>query len=66
MGKIFLTRLGNGRALWKASNANIEIQYVHVSFDATLNYETAKAKTMYAKYQQEQERMKQQETVSQL
>lgn len=61
-----LPRLGNGRALWKASNANIKIQYVHVSFDATLNYETAKAKTMYAKYQQEQERMKQQETASQL
>lgn len=61
-----LPGLGNGRAKWTASNANIAIEYVHVSFSASLTYQTDESIKLYNKYEQELKRNKQQETASQL
>lgn len=61
-----LPRLGNGLAKWAASNASISIEYVHVSFSATLAYDTKEASKLWAAYVKAQSEKKHQETASQL
>ena len=61
-----LPQLGAGRAVWKADNANIEIDYVHVSFNATLTYQNDKAKSLYSQFQREEAQRKREETAGQL
>lgn len=61
-----LPRVGGGYAKWNASNANILIEYDHLSFDAYLTYETGKARKLLDAYSKEKERKKQNTTVNQL
>lgn len=61
-----LPNLGNGLAKWTASNADIKIEYVHVSFTATLAYDTKEASKLWAAYVKAQSEKKRQETASQL
>ena len=61
-----LPHLGNGLAKWTASNASISLEYQHVSFTASLSYETAEARQMWAAYTKREAERKETETASQL
>ncbi|CAM5488212.1 hypothetical protein ECAE60S_03332 [Eoetvoesiella caeni] len=61
-----LPNLGDGKAKWTAANASIGIDYVHVSFTATLSYETNEATKLWTSYAKAQAKKKEQGAASQL